>query len=176
YSVGAAIEAYEDTPSQEPTFDSLVEAALYREHKSLEKQGYTHGWRLQREPDPLLAPGVVIIPDFAFLRGGTRVFMEIAGFWSPTYKEKKLAKLRALAALEGDEAALIVAAPQDAAPIFRGLPYPVIPYKNNLRMTDVLAVLDARYGQREQRADAAQQQIQSLREAALSRGLVPESE
>src|SRR5437667_2063693 len=162
--------------SEEPSFDSLVEARLYKEYRSLERQGYTHGWRLQREPDPLLGPGIVLIPGFAFLRGDTRVFMEIAGFWSPTYKEKKLAKLRALAALEGDEAALIVAAPQDSAPIFAGLPYPIIPYKNNLRMTDVLAVLDARYGQRERRAGAAQQQVESLREAALARGLVPESE
>src|SRR5205085_8934031 len=39
-----------------------------------------------------------------------------------------------------------------------------------------LAVLDARYGQREQRAGAAQQQVETLREAALARGLVAESE
>ena len=96
YSVGSAVDL-DDAPNEEPSFDSMVEAALYKEHKSLEKQGYTHGWRLEREPDPLLAPGVVMIPDFAFLRGGTRVFMEIAGFWSSTYREKKMAKLRALA-------------------------------------------------------------------------------
>ena len=176
YSVGSAVAPHDGEPAEEPSFDSLVEAALYKEHISLEKQGYTHGWRLQREPDPLLAPGIVLIPDFAFVRGDTRVFMEIAGFWSPSYRERKLAKLRALAALSGEEAALIVAAPKDAAPIFAGLPYPVIAYKNNLRMTDVLAVLDARYGQREERAGAAQTQISSLRDAARERGVVPESE
>lgn len=176
YSVGSAAEAGDDTPAQEPSFDSLVEAQLYKEHKSLERQGYTHGWRLQREPDPLLAPGIVLIPDFAFLRGDTRVFMEIAGFWSPTYRERKLMKLRALASVGGDEAALMIAVPHDAAPIFAGLPYPVIPYKNSLRMTDVLGVLDAKYGQREQRVEAAQSQVNTLRDDAKQRGLVPESD
>jgi hypothetical protein len=176
YSVGSAVDAGEDAPSEEPSFDSLVEAQLYKEHKSLERQGYTHGWKLQREPDPLLAPGIVMIPDFAFLRGDTRVFMEIAGFWSPTYRERKLTKLRALAAMDGDEAALMIAVPQDAATLFTGLPYPVIPYKNSLRMTDVLGVLDAKYGQRAQRVEAAQSMVDSLREAARQRGLVPESE
>lgn len=176
YSVGSAVESGADADGHEPAFDSLIEAGLYREHKSLEKQGYTHGWRLQREPDPLLAPGVVLIPDFAFLRGDTRVFMEIAGFWSPGYRERKLAKLRVLASQPGDQAALIIAAPNDAAPIFAGLPYPVVPYKNSVRMTDVLAVLDARYGQREQRREAASSQLDVLRSEARSRGFVLEKE
>ena len=91
-----AVDAPEEAP-EEPSFDSMVEAHLYKEHRALERQGYTHGWGLQREPDPLLAPGIVLIPDFAFVRGDTRVFMEIAGFWTPTYRERKLSKLRALA-------------------------------------------------------------------------------
>jgi predicted nuclease of restriction endonuclease-like RecB superfamily len=177
YSVGAALTADDDAPAaEEPSFDSMVEARLYKEHRALERQGYTHGWRLQREPDPLLAPGIVLIPDFAFVRGDTRVFMEIAGFWSPTYKERKLSKLRALAAVSGEESALIIAAPQDSAPLFAGLPYPVVPYKNHLRMTDLLGVLDARYGQREQREEAAQSQLATLRENARRLGLVPETE
>ncbi len=100
YSVGSTLtmDGYEP---EEPSFDSLVEARLYKEYRSLERQGYTHGWTLQREPEPVLAPGIVFIPDFAFLRGETRVFMEIAGFWSPSYRERKVAKLRALAAQEG---------------------------------------------------------------------------
>ncbi|MFL5733083.1 MAG: DUF790 family protein [Chloroflexia bacterium] len=176
YSVGGTVEPADGAASEEPSFDSMVEARLYKEHRSLERQGYTHGWHLQREPDPLLAPGIVLIPDFAFVRGDTRVFMEIAGFWSPTYRERKLSKLRALAAMSAEEAALIIAAPHDAAPIFAGLPYPVVPYKNSLRMTDLLSVLDARYGQREQRVEAAQGQVAHLQAEAARRGLVPESE
>ena len=174
YSVGGVVEAH-DSASEEPSFDSMVEAKLYREFKSLERQGYTHGWRLLREPDPLLAPGVVMIPDFAFSRGEVRVFMEIAGFWSPTYREKKLAKLRALAG-GGDDTALILAVPQESAGTYSGLPYPVAPYKTGVRATDLLTLLNARYGERERREDAAQAQLEGLREAAQQRGYVPEQE
>ena len=51
-----------------------------------------------------------------------------------------------------------------------------MPYKNHLRMTDLLGVLDARYGQREQREEAAQSQLSALREDARSRGLVAEAD
>ncbi len=176
YSVGAIVENNVGEMPEELSFDSLVEARLYKEYKSLRRQGYTHGWQMEREPDPLIAPGIVMIPDFAFVRGGTRVFMEIAGFWSPSYKERKLAKLRSLAAQPGEEKPLILAVPQESATIFAGLPFPVVPYKTGVRLTDLLSLLDARYGQREERAEAAQSQVAQLQQAALARGLVPEQE
>lgn len=175
YSVGSAIaEEEEGAPAEEPSFDSLLEARMYKEFRSLQKGGYTHGWLLQREPDPLLAPGIVLIPDFAFLRGGTRVFMEIAGFWSPSYRERKLSKLRSLADMQRDDTALILAMPQDAVQAFPGLPFPIIPYKNSVRVTDVLALLDTHYGQREERIEAAQSQTSSLQSEARESGFVPE--
>ncbi|HYP41843.1 MAG TPA: DUF790 family protein, partial [Chloroflexia bacterium] len=175
YSVGGAIEEEgEDAPAEEPTFDSLLEARMYKEFRSLQKGGYTHGWLLQREPDPLLAPGIVLIPDFAFLRGGTRVFMEIAGFWSPSYRERKLSKLRSLADMQREDTALILAMPQDAVQAFPGLPFPIIPYKNSVRVTDVLALLDTHYGQREERIEAAQSQTSRLQSEARESGFVPE--
>jgi hypothetical protein len=174
YSVGSAV-AIDGSEPEEPSFDSLVEARLYKEYRSLERQGYTHGWTVQREPEPVLAPGIVLIPDFAFLRGDTRVFMEIAGFWSPTYRERKVAKLRALAAQEG-HAPLILAVPQEAEQTFSGLPFPVVPYKNKVVATDLLGVLDRDYGGREERHEAAQSQLAALRDAALERGFVSDNE
>jgi hypothetical protein len=153
----------------------MLEARLYREFKSLERQGYTHGWLVQREPDPLLAPGVVLIPDFAFVRGQSRVYMEIAGFWAPGYRERKVAKLRTLSHSDSNTA-LIVAAPHDAVQSYSGLPFPTVPYKTSVRATDMLSVLDAHYGAREERQDAAQGQVEGLRAAARERGLVPEKE
>ncbi|MBF6613416.1 MAG: DUF790 family protein [Chloroflexi bacterium] len=176
YSVGSAIENNVGEMPDEPSFDSLVEARLYKEYRSLHRQGYTHGWQMEREPDPLLAPGIVMIPDFAFLRGGTRVFMEIVGFWSPSYKERKLAKLRSLAAEPGEAKALILAVPQESASLFADLPFPVVPYKTGVRLTDLLSILDARYGQHEERAEAAQSRSTLLRQAAQAQGLVPEQE
>ncbi len=175
YSVGATLTVEPESLAEEPIFDSMVEARLYREFKSLERQGYTHGWTLHREPDPLLAPGIVMIPDFAFVRGEVRVFMEIAGFWTPGYREKKLAKLQALSA-SGSEALLILAMPHDAVPQFAGLPFPTAPYKNNVRATDMLTLLDAHFGGRGARQDAAQTQITGLQSSARERGFVPERE
>lgn len=175
YSVGSTVETNEDGKPEEPLFDSMVEAKLYKEYKSLERQGYTHGWRIEREPEPLLAPGLVLIPDFAFSRGGTKVHMEIAGFWSPSYRERKLAKLKMLAG--GDsETALILALPKDAVQTFAGLPFPVVSYKTGVRATDLLTLLDAHFGQSERRMDAAQNRLDALKQSAVTRGCIPEQE
>ncbi|MEO8288126.1 MAG: DUF790 family protein [Chloroflexota bacterium] len=174
YSVGSSVPTDIEEP-EEPSFDSMVEARLYKEYRSLERQGYTHGWTLQREPEPVLAPGIVLIPDFAFLRGGTRVFMEIAGFWSPSYRERKVAKLRALASQDGF-APMILAVPQEAVATFSGLPFPVVSYKNKVVTTDLLALLDRDYGGREERHEAAQTQLSTLQAAAQERGFIPDQE
>ena len=173
YSVGSTVEVDEDGTKDEPLFDSLVEAKLYKEYKSLERQGYTHGWHMEREPEPLLAPGLVLIPDFAFSRGDTKVHMEIAGFWSPSYRERKLAKLKTLAGGES-ETALILALPKDAIATFAGLPFPVVPYKTGVRATDLLTLLDAHYGQSEKRMDASKDRVEALRQRALQQGYIPE--
>ncbi len=175
YSVGTAITHDEVSAAEEPTFDSLVEARLYKEYISLQKGGYTHGWMLQREPEPLLAPGVVLIPDFGFRRGDTHVFMEIAGFWSPGYRERKVAKLKSLAAHEGYEP-MILAVPQEALAIFEGLPFPVVPYKNKVVATDLLNLLDRDYGTVEARQQAAHGQLEAIRTEARASGFVPETE
>ena len=54
------------------------------------------GWRLVREPDPLIAAGRAMIPDFAFERFGRRVYLEIVGFWTSDYLRKKSEKVAAL--------------------------------------------------------------------------------
>jgi hypothetical protein len=116
-----------------------------------------------------------MIPDFGFQRGDTRVFMEIAGFWSPGYRERKVAKLKKLAAHEG-YAPMILAVPQDAIETFSNLPFPVVPYKNKVVATDLLTLLDRDYGDKEARHEAAQTRYDSLRALAIERGFVPESE
>lgn len=175
YSVGATISTPRDEEEPEPSFDSLIEAALYRSFKALERQGYTHGWTIQREPDPLLGSGgSVLIPDFAFLRGGTRVFMEVAGFWSPSYRERKVAKLRTL--VGQGEVALLLAVPHDAAAVFAGVPFPTVVYKKEVRATDLLALLDVHFGGSQERQEAAQSSHAGLIARALHDSFVPEQE
>lgn len=52
------------------------------------------GWKIVREPDPLAAGGKAMIPDFVLERFGRRVYLEIVGFWTPDYVQRKAAKLR----------------------------------------------------------------------------------
>jgi uncharacterized protein len=75
------------------SFDSLVEEKFAR--KFNEVVGNTSGWKLVREPDPLIvADGKAFIPDFMFEKYGNRVYLEIVGFWTPEYLERKLQKVK----------------------------------------------------------------------------------
>ena len=81
-------------PSVSPRrFDSKVEERFARDFGKL-----ADGWELLREPAPLQAGERLFFPDFELRpAGGGRApwFMEIVGFWSPEYLERKLADLRA---------------------------------------------------------------------------------
>ena len=80
-------------PATEPRrYDSRVEARFARDFGRLAPD-----WRLVREPEPVAADGTLVYPDFALVdqRDPTRRWlMEIAGFWTPEYVDRKLARLR----------------------------------------------------------------------------------
>ncbi len=71
-------------------FDSSVEEKFARKFEA----AATAGWKLVREPDPLVvSEGRAFIPDFMIEKYGRRVYLEIVGFWTPEYLERKLKKL-----------------------------------------------------------------------------------
>ena len=74
-----------------PVFDSSVEEKFALKFNSLNT-----GWVLRREPEPLIAGRHVLIPDFSFEKYGYKIFMEIVGFWTKEYIERKLSKLASL--------------------------------------------------------------------------------
>lgn len=77
-------------------FDSALEENFYRTFCGMGVEEKV-GWRLLREPEPLLlGDGGVFIPDFAFVRGAVKVYFEIIGFWTKSYLKRKLRKLDAL--------------------------------------------------------------------------------
>ena len=125
-----------------PTFDSEVEARLAREFAALRRQGRAAGWRLVREPAPLLAGRRVLLPDFALVRGETRVFVEVAGFWTEGYLAKKR---QALEQLPPETPLLLAVAPPAAAALV-GLPFPAVPYRNAVPLARLLAAAEAHYG------------------------------
>ena len=69
-------------------FDSGVEEKFARSFLA-----HDTGWVLTREPEPLVAGRHVLIPDFGFEKYGRKVYLEIVGFWTPGYLERKVDKL-----------------------------------------------------------------------------------
>jgi len=74
-----------------PVFDSSVEERFFSEFSALGS-----GWRIVREPAPLIAGRHLLIPDFMFEKASERVYLEIVGFWTPEYLERKVEKLKSI--------------------------------------------------------------------------------
>ncbi len=72
-------------------FDSSVEEKFARSFTALRTE-----WSVKREPEPLVAGGRVFIPDFILERNQAKIYLEIVGFWTQEYLERKLQKLREL--------------------------------------------------------------------------------
>ncbi len=67
------------------------------------------------------------MPDFALTRDQRRVYLEVAGYWRPGYRERKARKLLAL----DGAIALVVAAPEESRGVFGALEqhYPFLWYQ-----------------------------------------------
>lgn len=138
-----AAAAAQPDDSSSPSFDSELEERLYDEFAALERSGESHGWHLEREPEPLVAGHVIAVPDFALTRGARRVYVEIAGYWRPEYRERKARKLLALRG----RAALLVAAPASARADFAALAaaMPVLWYTTRVSAQALLALADREF-------------------------------
>ena len=162
----------ETVPQDEEThiFDSSIERSFAEAFTSLAKSQSVDGWRLEREPEPLLLDRSIFIPDFAVTRAQQRIYVEILGFWSPAYRERKLQKLLQLQ----DRRDLVLALPQEAKDAFSSIlsVFPVVLYDEQLSATDVLAVLRAHYDDFTERL--ASIDIAAVREQVQRDGLLNE--
>jgi predicted nuclease of restriction endonuclease-like RecB superfamily len=97
------------------------------------------GWRLSREAVILEAGRACLVPDFLFThRDGTRVAMEIVGYWTPEYLREKFARLAKIASPN-----LIVAVRAGRA-LAPGSPAgPVLSFKTAIKLGDLLPRLEA---------------------------------
>jgi len=123
--------------AEDIVFDSSLERDLHADFAALATAGEAHGWRLEREPEPILADDTILVPDFALTRGNRRVYLEVAGYWRPGYRERKARKLHALR----QKVAMIVAAPESSRGEFASLveDFPFLWYNNR---PSAQAVLD----------------------------------
>ena len=83
-----------NNPQDELIFDSSLELKFEKMFRQYFDK--TDDWTISREPNPIVADGKAMIPDFLFERFGKRVYFEIVGFWTHDYLERKAAKLKAI--------------------------------------------------------------------------------
>nr|MDO8132764.1 DUF790 family protein [Candidatus Njordarchaeum guaymaensis] len=90
--VEGQLEEVRESNVERNHFDSYVEEKFWKDFSAMES-----GWTIKREPEPLiLIGGTVMIPDFSFEKDGVKVYLEVVGFWTKEYLEKKIQKLRQL--------------------------------------------------------------------------------
>jgi len=171
-------------PSQTASsiFDSSIEQSFAEAFHALATSDGADGWQLEREPEPLLLNPVVgettsstplqgiFIPDFALTRGNRRIYVEILGFWTTSYRERKIAKLQHLVG-RGD---LVLAIPVQAREGFTslGANFPLVEYDGQLSATDLLQVLRSRYDDLVERL--ARIDVDSVRKRIENAGLLSE--
>ena len=163
-------------------YDSSIEQSFAEAFRSLANSDGADGWQLEREPEPLLLdhPSTetaastishgIFIPDFALTRDNQRIYVEILGYWTPAYRERKIAKLQLLK----DRNDLVLAVPREASPAFAGIAkdFPIVFYHNQLSATELLHVLRLRYDDAGVRL--SQIDVQDVRKRIQSEILIPE--
>ncbi len=70
-------------------YDSTIEENFANRFTALKS-----GWKLKREPEPVIAGKYVLIPDFSFEREDSKLYMEVVGFWTTEYLMRKIEKLK----------------------------------------------------------------------------------
>ncbi len=118
---------------KEHPFDSSVEEAFYNVFRRRKTE-----WEIERESEIVDLGDTVLIPDFRLRHPDGRSFLlEIVGFWTPEYLEKKLDKLRRAGRKD-----LIVAVNETlncSKEDFRG---PVLFFKTRVKVGEVLKLIE----------------------------------
>ena len=118
-----------------PQFDSAPEEAFSARFARNSK----NKWLIEREGSVLDLKDSVLIPDFKFVhKDGTVVHLEIVGYWTPQYLERKLEKLSLV-----KDANVLVATPESMACSDDAFAGHVIRYKTRLLVKQVLPALEA---------------------------------
>jgi len=70
-------------------FDSKIERKFLEQFELFQT-----GWTIEREPEPIITKQkAAFIPDFVLSKFGNQVIVEIIGFWTKEYLERKISKI-----------------------------------------------------------------------------------
>jgi uncharacterized protein len=106
-------DLFRDGPEEPVEFDSALEEAFYGAFASS-----STGWSISLEPEPLITGKWLYIPDFLLEKDDMRVYVEIAGFWTPEYLRRKVAKLKEIK----DRELIVLADEKTSCEAFREVP------------------------------------------------------
>ncbi|TMD69463.1 MAG: DUF790 family protein [Chloroflexi bacterium] len=156
-----------DTPS---IFDSSIEQSFTEAFIALQNSNAVEGWQLIREPEPLMLEHGIFIPDFALTREQKRIYVEILGFWTPSYRERKLQKLQQLRNRED----IVLAIPEEAREAFTSIAqiFPIAWYAGQLSATELIKLLRYRYDDFAERLVLIDRA--TVRQRVQTEGLLPE--
>ncbi len=111
-------------------FNSEIEEQFYKDLAL-----YASDWEIKREPTFIKAGNYVIIPDYGFYKNGISIFLEVVGFWTPEYMQKKIKKLNQT------DTKIIAAVNQNLKCSRADFPGDVIFYKKHIPIKPVLDIL-----------------------------------
>ncbi|TFG26895.1 MAG: DUF790 family protein [Promethearchaeota archaeon] len=111
-------------------FDSKTEEQFYKDFVL-----YAPDWEIKREPTFIKAGNYVIIPDFGFYKSGITIFLEVVGFWTPEYLQKKIKKFNET------DTMIIAAVNQNLKWSRADFPGDVIFYEKNIPIKTILDIL-----------------------------------
>jgi hypothetical protein len=131
------------------------------------RRGEASGWTVEREPEPLIQGTTVMVPDFVLARPPARgrpelrIFVEVIGFWTPAYRERKRDKLRQL----GASVPLVLVVQEALAAHFEDLPFPLQTYRSRVSAADLVRLLNRHFARPEEDAPGVREDLAALLDA-----------
>jgi predicted nuclease of restriction endonuclease-like RecB superfamily len=131
-------------------------------------RGRTAGWRLRRDPEPLIGESAIVVPDFALVRGRERLVLCLTtGIATTTALARDLSRL-------GGRVQALAIVPAHAAEGLRACPVPLATYGEQPAeaITALVATLERRHPRRA--SEQVQTPWQQLEQLVADEGFVEE--
>ena len=122
-------------PSPSRTLESFLDSKVEKQFYWSWHNNKFRGWEIIREPEAFVFGPILIIPDFALVKGKNRVLIEIIGYWREEYTQKKRTQLELLKQHGLQQMILLVDTKHRKA--FTKSPYPVVFYHSRANRYEI---------------------------------------